>query len=189
MVADVTGHDIPCAIITSAVAGAFRVGFQDIAESEKFEAKDLENFAHSINKVVLQAGEKSRMMSMVLLVVDFDLNKAFYINCGHTFIYHLTRKKVRAVLVPGSTLGQSEEPLFGCREFPIESGESFILFTDGLFENTGKDGEPIKERDLTRKLEHSMKPAMIKDLITETISDHWADMEVEDDLTCLILRL
>ena len=189
MVADVTGHDIPCAIITSAVAGAVRVGFQDIAEAEAFDANILKDFAHSINKVVLQAGEKNRMMSMVIIVVDFNLNKTFYINCGHTFIYHLTRKKVKAILVPGSTLGQTEEPSFGAKEFPIETGESFILFTDGLFENTGKNGEPIKERDLTRKLDHGMRPAMVKDLITDTISDQWADMEVEDDLTCLILRL
>tara|TARA_B100001094_G_C17856863_1_gene635460 strand:+ start:232 stop:522 length:291 start_codon:yes stop_codon:yes gene_type:complete len=75
-----------------------------------------------------------------------------------------------------------------CRPLRLEKGESLFLYTDGLVENRGPEGEVFRVRRLQKFLEENMGDANLKTKILEAAQLIWKDEKPLDDCTFLVVK-
>ena len=152
-IGDIAGHGIGGALLTAMASGSMRILLLSDGMHGTDLSESMTRAAEVINQVFLtNRGQSSRHMTLVMLGFDHSQREIRYLNAGHNQIYVIGKGKARGILDKGSVMGFSDRPLFGGRSLPWEDGIKLFLFTDGLMENEGPDGETVKRRQLVRIL-------------------------------------
>jgi serine phosphatase RsbU (regulator of sigma subunit) len=189
LIGDVTGHGIPSALVTGAVAGAAEVAVHMIADQTLPLLDSLRAIATELNRVVLKTGQAAgEMMTMALIVIDRDNLQAAYVNCGHTHICVASKGNVKARLEPGSLLGTKDMMIVG-KEFKVEEGDVLFIFTDGLLENHAFRKKPIRWKSIAQILAQQSEPQVITRDITELVQKTNEGESLQDDCTFLAIRI
>ncbi|HET9236742.1 MAG TPA: 7TM diverse intracellular signaling domain-containing protein [Oligoflexus sp.] len=189
LIGDVTGHGIPSALVTGAVAGAAEVAVHMIADQSRPLLDSLHAIAEELNRVVLKTGQAAgEMMTMALIVIDRESLQAAYVNCGHTHICVASKGKVKARLEPGSLLGSKDLITLG-KEFRMEEGDVLFIFTDGLLENHAFRKKPIRWKSIAQILAQQSEPQVITQNISELVQKTTAGESLQDDCTFLAIRI
>ena len=129
-----------------------------------------------------------KSMTLALVSLNRVTGEASYLNAGHNSIYLVRAdQSAQAILVPGTPLGMSAEPEFGTKQFRMEENEFLFLFTDGLIENQGPNGEVFAARELKKVLSKTKKPGEVKDVILDRVKILWQNSAPEDDVAFLIV--
>ncbi len=191
MMGDVTGHGMVSALVTVAVAGAIRgaILMAEQSDTKRSMNEFLQALAHSVNKAVLDSGGKvERWMTMAFVGLDLTNGEGLLLSAGHGSIYHLTAAKAIELQAPGSPLGSTEKPYFGLKPFQLAPGDGLFLFTDGLLENVGPEGQTLHKRDLQALLNSKLPTDQLRQSILENIRKVWGTAKPEDDTSLLIAR-
>jgi serine phosphatase RsbU (regulator of sigma subunit) len=189
LIGDVTGHGIPSALVTGAVAGAAEVAIPMLAERSLPLLESLRTIALQLNQVVLKTGQAAgEMMTMALIGIDRDTLQAAYLNCGHTHICVASKGKVQSTLEPGSLLGSEELTIAG-KEFKVELGDILFVFTDGLLENHATRQKPIRWKSIARILSRQAEPKLITKELGELVQKVTAGESLRDDCTFLVIQI
>lgn len=189
LIGDVTGHGIPSALVTGAVAGAAEVAVHMIAAQSRSLLDSLHAIAEELNRVVLKTGQAAgEMMTMALIVIDRESLQAAYVNCGHTHICVASKGSVKARLEPGSLLGTKDMITQG-KEFKVEEGDVLFIFTDGLLENHAFRKKPIRWKSIAQILAQQSEPHVITQNISELVHKTTEGGSLQDDCTFLAIRI
>jgi serine phosphatase RsbU (regulator of sigma subunit) len=189
LIGDVTGHGIPSALVTGAVAGAAEVAVHMIADQSRPLLDSLHAIAEELNRVVLKTGQAAgEMMTMALIVIDRESLQAAYVNCGHTHICVASKGNVKARLEPGSLLGTKNMVTQG-KEFKVEEGDVLFIFTDGLLENHAFRKKPIRWKSIAQILAQQSEPSVITQNISELVQKTTEGSSLQDDCTFLAIRI
>jgi serine phosphatase RsbU (regulator of sigma subunit) len=120
-----------------------------------------------------------------------------YARAGHNPLIHL-RKGVTHVLTPaglglGMDRGERFEEILEEAEVPLDSGDVFLFFTDGLSEAMNGAAELFGERRLRDVLEHVIATESdeveLKDRILDEIRAFVGDAAQHDDMTMVLLKV
>ncbi|MFE4703472.1 PP2C family protein-serine/threonine phosphatase [Streptomyces sp. NPDC056738] len=180
-VGDVVGHGLEAA----AVMGMLRSALSAVVRA-------VEQPAGALDVLCLYAGdvEGALATTVVQAVVDTRASRITYSNAGHP----------PPILVhPGGTfdlLDQATDPPLGTRpepvpypqaELPYTSGDTFVLYTDGLIERPGEDIDVGLQR-LTHALTHHAhhEPEHLADAL---LADLGVSSSARDDVALIIIRL
>lgn len=126
MVGDVTGHGAGPAMVTAAVATAFRV----LLESGQ---EDVQGVLEALNREVLRVGKGKYHMTMAALEVDENEGRWIFHSAGGPPILSLNSKgKHRVVFCPGAPLGTETGFEIGRVEGKFKPTERMLLYTDGI---------------------------------------------------------
>jgi serine phosphatase RsbU (regulator of sigma subunit) len=191
MIGDVTGHGMISALVTVAVAGAVHGAISMVEKwgSERSMEESLRAIAGSVNKAVCDSGGRvERWMTMAFIALDVEKGEGLLLNAGHGPIYQLTSQKCRPLQALGSCLGSTDQPEFGLQAFQLEVGEGLFLFTDGLIENKGRDGQGMSKRELQNLLNTALSPEEQRQRIVEGAQAYWGEAPLQDDVSFLILQ-
>lgn len=189
LIGDVTGHGIPSALVTGAVAGAAEVAIHLIAEKSLPLLESVTNIAQELNRVVLKTGQASgEMMTMALIGIERQSLQAAYVNCGHTQICIASKGHVKSRLEPGSLLGTEELNISG-KEFTLDQGDILFVFTDGLLENHALRQKPIRWKTIVQILSHQSEPTLITKEVGELIQRVTHGESPHDDCTFLAIQI
>jgi serine phosphatase RsbU (regulator of sigma subunit)/CheY-like chemotaxis protein len=186
-ICDVMGHGVRSALVTAMMRAI--VGERTMA------ANDPGAFLHEINHHlldILQRTSTPMFASAFYLIMDLTSGELIYANAGHPGPLWLRRMANTVQVLPGAAetagpaLGFMEEAVYEAARCTVEVGDAVVLFTDGLFEAEGADGEYGEER-LVSVLRHNLhKP------LNPTFDDLLADVrhftgssDFEDDV-CVI---
>ena len=141
IMADVSGHGVPAALVVSMVKIAF--WFQ----KDLFDVPD--RVFDGVNKI-LYGNIKSEFVTGCYVYIDRSANKLVTSNAGHPPI--LVWKKSTRTLIklrpPGRLLGIFSDPVFETESVELEDGDRVILYTDGLFETANETGTQLGEKRL-----------------------------------------
>lgn len=147
MVGDVTGHGPGPAMVTAAVATAFRVIIEDGLD-------DIVVALERLNREVLRVAKGKYHMTMAVLELDEATGRWILHSAGAPPILSLNiNGKHRVHFCPGSPLGTETGFQTGRAEGQLEPSERILIYTDGIPEITLPNGNVMGMRRFAQQYE------------------------------------
>jgi phosphoserine phosphatase RsbU/P len=185
LVADVTGHGVPAALIASMLKVAFA--------SQAAHAHDPVRVLTGLNAALCGKFEE-HFVTAAYLFVDLEKRLLHYSAAGHPPLMLASRAagNVREIEENGLMLGMFPEALYSSAEIRISPGDRCLLYTDGLFEAKNAMQEEFGMTRCKEFLETRLDipAARFANALFENIagfSGHNATRAQEDDITLLVL--
>ncbi len=190
-IGDVTGHGFSSALLTGTVAGGLVSQIEACLRQPAPMEQELFAMAQFINSLVYATGSRTdRSLTMSFLGFDFKEGVLTYLNAGHPAPLLARSGKVQALAARSSILGMQPSFEGQCKHLPLMTGDCFLLFTDGLWENQGPKGEVLKPRqiwDVLKRRELTPDEQVAEILRLGRLQ--WKDFPPDDDCTFLVLQL
>lgn len=144
VLADVSGHGAAAALVMTMVKGILH------SISQKFESSA--RLLAELNEIINRIAPRDMFVTMIFL--DFDLKNRFlrYSNAGHNPLLHYDGQSQTCQMVElrGPALGLSDRSLFQEKTVPFNSGDFFLIYTDGVTEAFNDQGEMFEEARLVQ---------------------------------------
>jgi len=185
LVADVTGHGVPAALIASMLKVAFAV--------QKVHAQNPEGVLSGLNQALCGKFEE-HFVTAAYLYADLDAKMVRYAGAGHPPLLFSSRSngETRCIEQNGLFLGMFPDAVYSSIEIPLQQDDRYVLYTDGLPESTSVRGE---EFGLLRCKEflacHARLPAaaLADQLLSEIArwSARSSGHAQEDDMTLIVV--
>lgn len=177
LIADVSGHGVPAALIASMVKLA--------ATSQRASATDPAAFLSGMN-TVLCGNTQTQFVTAAYVYLDAVSASLRYSAAAHPPMLLLRTGEVVEIVENGLMLAAFSFATYKTAEYPLQSGDRLLLYTDGLLEAANPQGEEFGPHRLAALLKESAP------LTTEQAADHfvsslklWSRAQ-NDDLTVLI---
>jgi serine phosphatase RsbU (regulator of sigma subunit) len=192
MIADVTGHGTPAALVTSATCATCKM----LEESYSFKGNRREispaSILNQLNKVVYEIGHPSHLMTCFVGVLDLETGMLRFSNAGQTFpILLRAGSKPGRLLNTNPILGIKLESEFKENMLQLIKGDSLLFYTDGITENRNREEEEFGERRMMRLLENNkdLKAPDLVDLLIRENQKFLTDFPLEDDMTLVAVSI
>lgn len=183
IIADVTGHGVPSALITMMLKMSLQTRIVEFKKPELI-LEALKNDMH---------GVLSNAMIFVTLLfaqIDTDNGKIRILNCGHTPPLYLKKNgELKELEIRGMMLGVVDELDFGSLDIGLEAGDSLVLLTDGITEAQNPAGEFYEPFFYQRiKGLSSEKPEVIVDESFLGLYGFTKKEDFNDDVTMICIK-
>ena len=183
LVADVSGHGVPAALIASMVKVVF------LAQSD--QAGEPARILTGMNRVFGDLLE-SQFVTAGYAFIDMNTRQLHYSGAGHPPL--LIRPAVSGDIVllekNGLMLGPFPEAIYESVSFDLTPGDRVVMYTDGFIEAINGEGEQFGGARLQRFLAGS-SPAgaenFADDLLAEVTA--WEGRRQSDDLTLIVIDI
>jgi sigma-B regulation protein RsbU (phosphoserine phosphatase) len=185
LIADVSGHGLPSALIASMLQVALTGQSAHASEPAKVLA--------GLNRA-LCGKFTHNFVTAAYLYVDLEKSLMRYAGAGHPPVlqWRISTGKTARVLENGLVLGMFDEAVYEALEFPLEPGDRYILYTDGILEAVNPAQEQFGEARFMRFIEDNKRLAA--DEFAQTFltalsrwSGQTADQGQQDDITLLVV--
>ena len=181
LVADVSGHGVPAALIASMI----KVAMQSVVTC----ADDPSSVLRGLERA-LSGQPRGQFVSAAYLWLDTESHKALYSAAGHPPLLHWSQGKLERIQSNGLIFGVESDCDYPVREISITTGDRFLLYTDGLIEPENTNGESFDDRRLEEVVrDNQLRPA--SELSDRLLSElrHWqpASAAQQDDITLIVI--
>lgn len=177
-VADVTGHGIVAALISAMIKLSFIQAITGTSSPEQIVKK--------INRDILNTTSEEHFASMALGRYDLQTRSVSLVRAGHPGPLH--RKgdgRIQTLKPAGFLLGIEADTIFEEMTVPVDVGDRFFLYTDGISEAENSEGVAFGESRIVRYLE---TPAATPDGLLARIQD-WTSGHYDDDITLIQIQI
>jgi sigma-B regulation protein RsbU (phosphoserine phosphatase) len=185
LVADVTGHGVPAALIASMLKVAFA--------SQSAHADDPARVLTGLNQALCGKFEE-HFVTAAYLYVDLEAKMIRYAGAGHPPLLYSNRAHGdgRSIEKNGFFLGMFPEAEYSSVEMQLQTGDRCVLYTDGLPESKSASGEEFGIARCCQFLgSHTQLPAaaLADELLREITgwSARPSGSVQEDDMTLVVL--
>jgi sigma-B regulation protein RsbU (phosphoserine phosphatase) len=185
LVADVTGHGVPAALIASMLKVAFA--------NQAAHAHDPARVLTGLNGALCGKFD-AHYVTAAYLFVDLEKSLLHYSAAGHPPLMLASRaaRNVREIEENGLMLGMFSEAAYSSVEIHVSPGDRCLLYTDGLFEAKNAAQEEFGRARCKEFLETQLDipAAGFASALLDNIarfSGHNSDRAQEDDITLLVL--
>jgi len=149
------------------------------------------------NRILAANMDSRSFVTMTYAVVDTAARCMRFARAGHNPLIHfqartgLTRILTPAGLGLGLDAGDRFDKILEEDEVPLEAGDFFLFFTDGLSEAMNAGAELFGEGRLRRILEESgsLGSEELKERILEEVRRFVGDADPHDDMTLVVLKV
>ena len=185
LVADVSGHGLPAALIASMLKAAL--------SAQSAHACDPARVLAGLNQSL--CGKFQRHFATgAYLFVNMEKKSISYAAAGHPplLLWRTSAGIASEVLENGLPLGLLPQAAYSAVEVPVEPGDKAILYTDGIPETTSPSEQEFGADLFKGFLEsnHSLRADMFADLLLDELSswsEHPRGQGQPDDLTLLVI--
>ena len=181
LVADVTGHGVPAALIASMI----KVAMQSVAPC----AYDPREVLGGLNRILFNQLHE-QFVSAAYLWLDTGNRKASYSAAGHPPLLLWREGKLERIESNGLLFGIVPDPNYPVCELRIFSGDRFLLYTDGVIEPENARGDSFGDRKLEEVVRNnqSRPPSeLLEQLISEVRIWQPAGLAQQDDITLIVI--
>lgn len=185
LVADVSGHGLPAALIASMLKAAL--------SAQSPYASDPARILAGLNRS-LCGKFKSHFATAAYVFVDMEKQSMSYAAAGHPplLLWRMSTGNAVEMLEDGLPLGLFPEAAYSVGEVPVEPGDKAILYTDGIPETTSPSEQEFGIDLFKGFLEsnHDLRADMFADLLLDELagwSEHPKGQGQQDDLTLLAI--
>jgi sigma-B regulation protein RsbU (phosphoserine phosphatase) len=183
LVADVSGHGVPAALIASMIKVA--------ALSASTHAADPSEFLRLLGET-LSGQLRGQFVSAAYLWIDTQTRVARYSAAGHPplFFWCAGCASLQRIESNGPLFGTPCNPDFPTREISFTPGDRFLLYTDGLSEPENAAGEAFSDHRIEQLLRdnYSRSAAELSLLLLDNLGA-WPPTAAsqQDDITFLVI--
>ncbi len=183
LVADVSGHGIPAALISSMI----KVAMQAVA----VHAGDPAQVLGGLNRI-LSAEFRGQLTSAAYLWIDTENHTARYSAAGHPplLCWKNACSELQRLESNGLLFGIMQDCEYPVRNLAVEAGHRFLIYTDGLVEPENASGESFGERRLEQVVrDNRLQPAseLVEHLLSELRKWQPASTSQQDDITLIVV--
>jgi sigma-B regulation protein RsbU (phosphoserine phosphatase) len=177
LIADVSGHGVPAALIASMVKVA--------ATAQRANAADPARLLTEMN-AVLCGNTQDQFVTAAYVYFDSQSRELRYSAAGHPPMLLLREGKVLEIIENGLILAAFDFATFANAVHPLEPGDRFLLYTDGLVDAANAKGDFFGQDALSAVLRQTAElvPSAASDRIISAVQQ-WSASQ-DDDLTVLI---
>jgi phosphoserine phosphatase RsbU/P len=180
LVADVTGHGVPAALIASMI----KVAAQSIIGCAENPGEVMRGLDRALSGQLQET-----FVSVAYLWVDTEKMKAWYSAAGHPPLVK-SNGRLERIESNGILLGVVPGSEYPVREIACKAGDRFLLYTDGVIEPENDQGQSFGDG----KLEEVMKNnagraggALAEEVLAEIRKWQPAGTAQQDDITLIVL--
>jgi sigma-B regulation protein RsbU (phosphoserine phosphatase) len=181
LVADVSGHGVPAALIASMI----KVAMQSVAS----RADDPREVLRGLSRVLFTQLH-GQFVSAAYLWIDTQKHEASYSAAGHPPLLRWREGKLERIESNGLLFGVIADPDYPVRRLPIHSGDRFLLYTDGVIEPENARGDSFGDtmlEQVVRKNQSRPTSDLSDQLIAEIRLWQPASRAQQDDITLIVL--
>jgi sigma-B regulation protein RsbU (phosphoserine phosphatase) len=185
LVADVCGHGVPAALISSMI----KVAMNSVAGC----ANDPAQVLGGLNRI-LSHEAPGQFASAAYLWIDSEKHTARYSAAGHPplLCWRHAKGEIQRVESNGLLFGINSDSKYPVCTMPAESSDRLLLYTDGVTEPENSAGEAFGERQLERVVrKNRLQPA--SELSWQLLSEleKWRTPAVtqQDDITLIVVEV
>jgi phosphoserine phosphatase RsbU/P len=183
LVADVSGHGVPAALISSMI----KVAMQSVA----VHAHDPAHVLGGLNRI-LWSEAHGQFASAAYVWIDTENRKAVYSAAGHPplLCWRNKRAEMQRIESNGLLFGVEPDSEYPVCSVPLEPSDRFLLYTDGVTETENAAGEEFGYQQLERVVrDNRLQPA--SELSRQVLSElqRWrpAAVNQQDDITLIVV--
>lgn len=183
LVADVSGHGVPAALISSMI----KVAMQSVA----VHAHDPAQVLGGLNRI-LWSEAHGQFASAAYVWIDTENRKAVYSAAGHPplLCWRNKRAEMQRIESNGLLFGVEPDSEYPVCSVPLEPSDRFLLYTDGVTETENAAGEEFGYQQLERVVrDNRLQPA--SELSRQVLSElqRWrpAAVNQQDDITLIVV--
>jgi sigma-B regulation protein RsbU (phosphoserine phosphatase) len=185
MIADVSGHGIPAALVTTMAKMSFgNAGAKYDSPKKIFQ---------EMNQSILDHVKTQDYMTCFMLAIDEDYN-VLYSNASHQKALLLRRTgEIEQLDTNGLFIGAIEEAResYDEKKTKLEYGDRIIMYTDGIPEAINEERQEYSNRRLEDiiKRSHTLPVEGFADAVMNDVRQFIGNEQLVDDITCLIIEL
>jgi sigma-B regulation protein RsbU (phosphoserine phosphatase) len=183
LVADVSGHGVPAALISSMI----KVAMQSVA----VHAHDPAHVLGGLNRI-LSSEAHGQFASAAYVWIDTENRNALYSAAGHPplLCWRHTRGEMQRIESNGLLFGVEPDSEYPVCSVPLEPSDRLLLYTDGVTETDNAAGEAFGDQQLERVVRNNrLQPAA--ELSHQVLSElqRWrpAALNQQDDITLIVV--
>jgi sigma-B regulation protein RsbU (phosphoserine phosphatase) len=150
LIADVSGHGLPAALIASMLQVALTAQVRHASEPGKVLA--------GLNQALCGKFQHN-FVTAAYVYVDLEKNIVNYGGAGHPplLLWRKSTASSSQLLENGLVMGQFEEATYDSLQVPIEPGDRFFLYTDGILESANPAQEEFGTERFMKFMESNNK--------------------------------
>jgi len=177
LIADVSGHGVPAALIASMVKVA--------ATAQRTNAADPARLLAGMN-TILCGNTQGQFVTAAYVYLDSQSRELRYSAAGHPPMLLLRRGRVLEIIENGLILAAFDFATFANSVHPLEPGDRLLLYTGGLVEGANTKGDFFGQDALSVMLRQTaeLAPSAASDRIIAAVQQ-WSASQ-DDDLTVFI---
>jgi phosphoserine phosphatase RsbU/P len=177
LIADVSGHGVPAALIASMMKVAIT--------SQQHYAASPERLLAGVNEA-LCGNTQNQFVTAAYVHLDASCGEFCYAAAGHPPMLLLRDEQVFRIEENGLVLALLTSAVYASTKQPLLRGDRLLLYTDGIIEAENAGGEEFGYERVGNLLQTSAKMAAEEaaDLIVNTVSG-WSPSQ-SDDLTVIV---
>ena len=177
LIADVSGHGVPAALIASMVKIA--------ANSQREHAAHPAELLSEMNST-LCGNTQSQYVTSAYVHLDADAGELHYAAAGHPPMLLLRRGEIVPIEENGIMLALFSSAAYTSTTRKLEAGDRLLLYTDGIYEAENARQEQFGQDRLRALLQESagLSAEATADLILSRVQQWFA--EQDDDLTVIV---
>ena len=171
-------------------AALFMVKIQATLRALAPDHGSLPGLASKLNAILLRDGMPTRFASLIFIRIDATPGTLRYVNAGHMPPFVVTQHGVTEMPKGNVALGLSADAVYTDQEVPLEPGQSFVVYSDGLTEARNETGEFYgldRLKVLCAQLNGVSAQAMGERVVAE-VARFEGDARRNDDLSLVILQ-
>jgi PAS domain S-box-containing protein len=185
LIADVSGHGLPAALIASMLKVAFAAQVADAADPGKVLS--------GLNQALCRKFQND-FVTAAYLFVDTEKNAISYAGAGHPplLMWHRSAGRAEELEENGLILGPFPDVVYSALKFPAETGNRYVLYTDGIVEAMNPSEELFGTERFMRFMEknHALGAGVFADALVDELS-RWSGRHPgegqKDDITLLTI--
>ncbi|MBW3670380.1 MAG: fused response regulator/phosphatase [Acidobacteria bacterium] len=183
-VADVSGHGLPAAILTSLLKSYLH------SEAEQLSSPAI--FMSELNEFLCSASLPSQYATGLLLMYDREQGTIRFSNAAHPpfLLYRHVDGTVETTEVPGHMLGAIEGVGFDENAFHLSDGDMIFAYSDGLTDRISTSGDFYSTERIAEILKASPRKSLsaIHDDILADVTSFSQTEDLKDDVAMVLMR-
>ncbi len=195
MVADVMGKGIPAALLGAATRGRLLEALYHLLAVSRNgrlpPPREVVTLAHA--QIAPQLMELNSFVTLAYVRFDLDGHRLDLVDCGHTGLIHYQAATGRCDVLHGANLplGVRAGEVFEQMSVPYATGDQFLLFSDGITEARGREGELFGEGRLVECVRQNggLEPDQLVEAVRRAAFAYSASAVPQDDWTCVAVKV
>jgi len=181
-IADVSGKGAGPALLMASAQASLRVLSQ-------IENIPLGTVFPRLNALLYRSTEASKYVTFFYGLLDPATGDLHYVNAGHCYPLHLRRSGVERLVTGGTVLGLFPQIEIEVARTVLQPGELLLMYTDGLSEVTGPNGEEFGEERIVERTS-AVRERSAREVVAELVSAAraFAGGGLSDDLTVVVVK-